>query len=592
MMMIESDGQLRLATWLPGLVVLTLVASAGADFTVSGTITDFVGDPIPQIRVDIWDQDVQQNDHLGTVYTNATGNYSALISGGYGFENPDIFIFVAWQFPLLPASDYNGHHIKLLNKTNLANCGVDPAAIPFTDKTSPVTVDHDPDTDLSVDLQMDQEQDNLADLHAHINEALDYYKDNRGTVAWSVQNDIKVNIRTVDHLSFFCRNNQAIYIAELDITGAGDGRVSDIYHEMGHLVHYRFNNNSLPPVNCPSPHFENAEGDPGCALVEGWASYMAELTSNVHGQDNKYEDYRDDADTHWRGDEATPTGLDLGVYESGEDVEGAVSGVWFGIHDHALFNFEDNFRVMVEDDPNHIFDFCTGFVNDFGGFGMQVDAMYEIVQTHGIVYNRVRFTADPFSGETEPPDAAPPEDGNYKIIDSIPFLRGTVTTAFEDVPIGDLGVDQSIQNNRGRIAFKEAHDDLYDCPLDFADWTLFAGIGGGSVELDTTSFDGSPGQGGDGDWDLLLTAENVNLFVDNLLPTWSWSPLVSPCPPGPPAPPPPGTPDGNPAVDTDEEYLKTLGAWFDLDRDPGTSTNDQGKVVVDNTPPGISNPKP
>ena len=40
-------------------------------------------------------------------------------------------------------------------------------------------------------------------------------------------------------------------------------------------------------------------------------------------------------------------------------------------------------------------------------------------------------------------------------------------------------------------------------------------------------------------------------------------------------------------MNTDEKYLKTLGAWFDLDRDPGTNTIDQGKVVVDNTPPTV-----
>jgi hypothetical protein len=38
-------------------------------------------------------------------------------------------------------------------------------------------------------------------------------------------------------------------------------------------------------------------------------------------------------------------------------------------------------------------------------------------------------------------------------------------------------------------------------------------------------------------------------------------------------------------VDTNEKYLKVLGAWYDYDRYPASEGD--GKVILDNTPPTV-----
>lgn len=74
---------------------------------------------------------------------------------------------------------------------------------------------------------------------------------------------------------------------------------------------------------------------------------------------------------------------------------------------------------------------------------------------------------------------------------------------------------------------------------------------------------------------ILETAATKRLDADSgiddlLLPTWNG--------------------DGNATVSTDERYLKVLGTWYDKDRDP--TTEDDGKVIVDNTAPKVENFKP
>ena len=88
----------------------------------------------------------------------------------------------------------------------------------------------------------------------------------------------------------------------------------------------------------------------------------------------------------------------------------------------------------------------------------------------------------------------------------------------------------------------------------------------GQIDLDTTLLST---EGGDGEWDIILRAENEHGFVDNFYPFWDG--------------------DGNELVNTDEKYMKRIGAWYDKDRKAETEPEKGGKVVVDNTPPTVSN---
>ena len=212
---------------------------------------------------------------------------------------------------------------------------------------------------------------------------------------------------------------------------------------MGHYVHYRINGGALPASVYSGSHNTETESDGPFALKEAWASYVGELTAQLHGHDDKYAAYRDDGSAPppgwtrysprslWRGDEASPTGLDTGtnLLESGEIVEGSLGGVWFGIHDDPLFSgFETNFKVMVDDKPDDITEFREGLINDVGSGTAAANRAYEIYAEHGIVYSRARFAMNPFStpqtttngGAAVPAD---PGDGNSKVNKDEKYLK-------------------------------------------------------------------------------------------------------------------------------------------------------------------------
>ena len=582
-----------------------IVAQTG--FQVSGSVTDSDGETIPNIRVRIYDDDLfpEPDDLLATVYTDGNGNYSATITGGYGTEPPDVYILVDWYFQLLPPGDYNNQHIILVAKAP------DPV-VTFTEKPSGVVENHNPNTNLILPpLAMDQAQGIfsltsgplvfsgkaiIAKLRLHINEALDFYKDNKGSVPWSVNYDVPVSISLMANGRSFHQTGsitiRASHIVGQNIPNIGAGFVSTIYHEIAHLVQYRFYGNFLPPHEFVI-HEWYTESEPVFAFLEGWASHVADLTSSVYRQDKSHELYRDNGDqfnpyhkvnTNWRGDEIIidpntgtliqpGTGRNAaGFFESGEFVEGAVAGFWYGLYDEEVFTFEDVFRVIVQKKPHNVFEFTRGFVELVGGPGTDAARrMYEAMQRHGIVYNRLKFAREPFD-ETGPPDVGPPSEGNIKEIEGNMFLRGTVTIKYLEVSEIELGVLNShfVNNKSVKIGYKQPGDDLNDSPSSFplSQFTNFEDFNFSRfIDVDTRKFGSNSGNG---DWDLVVVAENEHGFVDNFLPTWE------------------GDPDPTQTVNTDEKYLKVLGAWYDKDRDPATNTVKEGKVIVDNTAPTVS----
>ena len=579
--------------WAPVLVALALAGppAEALAFVVSGNVTDMAGNNLVQIRVDVFDEDLLIDDHLATTYTDAMGNFSINVTGGWGIEDPDVFVRVEWRWQLLPAADYSNAHVQLVRKIRDDGPGMNFTLIAaYTPKSGPVTANHPPANPLpNQNLQMNQSinppsaggLDDLPTVTLHINEALNFYRDNRGSVSWSWDEDVILMISTNRGGSFvnasapfFGVDPPHTAIADVDINGVAaggfNGFVSDIYHEMGHYVHYRFNGDELPRGTFSGRHNVNTESDPPFALVEGWPSYVGELTDDIHVNDNKYQVYRDDGtfaapNSLWRGDEApNPTGLDptTRAFESGEDVEGALGGFWFAIDTDPMFTFEDNFRVMADDGPDHIFDFCKGFIGDVGAGSAGSDRMYEHMQTHGIVYNRSVFETDPFS---LPQSSSP---GSALEVSGVVHLRGTVDVRYREATPAELGVDQTIDVDRVRLLYANAADDLTGDPTTFTQMTPWGGGIFGTFEFDTTAL-------ADGEYDLVIQGDNEDSFEDNFLPTWRPIPAADPG-------------DGNPAVDTEEKFFKVLGAWFDSDFNPVTDTIPGGKVEVDNTPPAAT----
>jgi hypothetical protein len=528
--------------------------------TLSGTVTDSSQAPIPNVRVRVFDDNTPSTPSdklLATVYTDNAGAYSAVITTGWTGARPDLYISVDWNFPLLQATAYGGKHVIVATRDGVA----------FTPKQTP-TVNHDPAMDLpNHNLQMDQAQANLSDLRLHINEALDYYTNHRGTVAWSFNNDVVVKLVTTTVVS---RALDYLEIAVVDITGSmgapGQGFVSDIYHEVGHMVHYRFNGNALPSYTQVVPHMINTEGNPTAALVEGWPSYVARLTAMVHNPDMKYAAFEDRRRIYWRGDETSPTGYDSNRFESGEIVEGALTGVWTDIGTGT--SFADNFGVMVNARPTNLAQFLSAFVAQSGGPGSAGALLaYKACNDHGIPYTRARFDQTAFMVD-DPPDQGPPENGNVKEIGGKLFLRGKVKATVGSLTSADLGVQAALGTSQAGLYYKPAVTGTADAAATLTQSLAFSSPSGGSYEFNTIDFVGR--SRGDGEWDLVIVSDNQDSFRDSLLPSWMG--------------------DGNASVSSDERYLKTIGAWYDKDRNP--MTEDDGKVIVDNTAPTVDNFKP
>ena len=524
---------MRVTSWIVGLIAMCLSAEVSRGLTVTGSVVDASAPPlpVPSVKVEIWDEDIVYHDLLDVVYTTQAGAFTSMAAS----EGDDIFVVVKWEMQLVPSAFYNQRVIRLLDIGQGTNPYV--IATQFT-STQSATFSGITANLVIPTIAMGQVQplvsaggaSALPGLTARIHEVLDFVRNNKGSVTWTPNYDVPVHILT-DQAARHSAGD--VYLPNLCFNGGGTPFwIITLYHEMAHLIHYRLNGDQLPNTGTGCQvHTINSEEIPECALVEGWASYVAQRTADGTGVNNPqfYARYRDPQNVHWRGDEAAPTGRQGLAWESGEVVEGAVAGVCFGIDDDPNFTFADNLGVMVQRHPDNIYQFLDEFVNHhLPGWGSSVDLVFDIAQRHGIVYSRALFANPPFA-EGDPPDAGPPSPGNFKLIAGIPFLRGTISANFQAAIAAELGVAQGLNVSHVAVGYKPAHDDLYDCPFDFADWAGLESFAAGFVSVDTTAFDGTPdGQGGDGDWDLVVRSVNINAYADNFLPTWSWSPLVTP----------------------------------------------------------------
>lgn len=589
---------IRAATVLAAALVLAAatpppVASAGADtFLVTGTVVDTAGVRVPFVRVRVFEEDLFADTLLNTTYTAADGTFAVAVAKLE--DEPDIYVIVDWMVRItsIPGRHFILQDQRTVDATPNTSNPFDAVRVCDFDNLPVVAGSVFPCGNVATVDALNPARASYTNLWNLLNQSFKFYKDRQGTVPWVVNYDPKVRIHTDSVVSF--QSNTTVNIADVDINGVnagpGQGFQTDLYHETGHLVH----DEAYMPTGLPFPdgvndtsHRANSEKSPGFAITEGWASFMQEITARVPGNssDGKAGMFRPDgAFRNWRGgspedEDGTfenrngARGLHGAVYENGEEVEGALNGSFFDVRNDATFgsadNFTDLFRVIVVDKPVDIRAFAKALVADFGGNQTKIDRLYTILQRHGIFWTRGRFAANEFVEDGPPNDADLAEDGNFRLIGLVPFMRGTVTINSERLGNADLGVRARIPADKVRVAYRQAFINLNGNPTMVLGQTAETDVSGAAsaqIELDTTTLM-QQGPMGEGDWDLLIQARNEDKFWDAFLPSWNG--------------------DANTDANKDEKYLKNVGTWYDVDRNHATETARQGLILVDNKLPEV-----
>ncbi len=556
----------------------------GETFFIKGKVQDVRTIAIPGMRVRIFEDDGLLGDTLvGTTYTGADGRFAVNLPLA-GVDDP--YIIIDWYFQL---TSIPGQHIIIEGELTGDTVWPPFKACIRSDLglSNGDTVDCNT---LTMGFALNPARASVANLTKLINQAMTFYVTNKGTIAWTFPYDIPVKIRTDTIVSSHLSGT--IRIADVDINavnvmGLGQGWQSDIYHESAHLVHYRTLPSGFPDDGVTNrSHGSNSEKSPRFALKEGWASFVQDRTDVLpnHANDGKVQPV-DPNLTYWRGGSSYDvdgtaesmlgaTGMEGTSFENGEEVEGALEGFFKDFFLDATFgaartNFTPLFRAMVDDQPDSIFPLVDGLVADLGGANTAATKkVYELAQKHGMFWTRGRFASQPFDEDGPPDDAASAEEGNFLAIDDYAFVRGMLTARIEQLGRVDLGVATRIPATKVRIGYREALDSLAGVPANFTMFSASTNVDSvnASHPLDTTTFAGQ-GPDGDGRWDLLVRVTNEDGFEDDFRPTWVG--------------------DATAKVNTDEKYLKTVGTWFDLDRNHMTQTIKGGMVVVDNKAPVV-----
>jgi len=308
--------------------------------------------------------------------------------------------------------------------------------------------------------------------------------------------------------------------------------------------------------------------------MEGWADFLALCVAPGLGiADPRWDVAKDANCVNWRGlssDDSGvpgPTGYDPATFESGEEVEGAVSGVYWDMGSGSGgLCFADVFKVYYNDNIASLSDFRQHLASNMGSGTTKTKAFYELAQKHGIVFSRARFkgrTASDSPFREFGPSGTTPNTGNRRLIDGIEFLRGTVHARFEP---GATGVASQVTIDKvGFAATAGAAGLTMPAAAAFGGWVNRSV---GEIEWDTVAAGPK-----DADCDLTLSSRNVDGFQDDFKPSW--------------------TGDGNPDTATDELAMKVFGAWFDQDANPKTpatpagAAGKEGMVITDNTAPVI-----
>lgn len=517
--------------------VLSYVTAHAASYTINGDLWTPIGlnatahnVPVKYIKVIVMDEDTLIDDTEGSGHTAVDGTFSITFSDI--IEAPDVYINVEYV-----GTAVDGRFIEVREDHT------DPNPVKDENIEGVVHLDIAPGTLNLGSLWVFSLRSNII---SQVGDAVRFLK--AQYPAWVMPENMNVEGRTTDGASFVSGDGtyMSISFEDYDHPGTGNAAFSDMHHETFHWVAYRAYGNRWPDFNCNvSPHGSNVESCEGFAMQEGSAQYF--------GSASAPPDNKTDAPlaTHWRGEDTT------GINNSGEIVEGALERIWRLNND-----IPGNLEVLLTDAPDSIKEFKDGYSGDKGSTSIAMRTFLNNCSANGIVYTRGKV--DTFL-PGDPPDAGPPAEGNFKKIDNLAFTRGKVKPTIVQLTKGELLLGPgsgTVDADRKDFAYKPAVAGLAE--TNTAGFT-YVGTADFAADItwDTTTI-------ADNDYDVLAQTRSVHIWWDDFNPDF--------------------TGDWDPDTDSNEKWLKRLRTWYNQDNRP--DNDDEGKVIVDNTPPTVSNVKP
>lgn len=528
--------------------------------------------PCEDMVVWIIHNDDGQNVLLGEGICDADGKFGASVQiSGFGWEKNNLFLIAAYQ-AWLPGS-------KRVNVT------IDGATVMQQEYLYSTALGASYWPDYSAD-ELYVGTVHLARSGAHLGteplilhrvvQTVWYVKTQCG---WDIPEDIDVWADAYTDPADYGSAGAAgttIYLGRFnyDEPGAGGGGwLSDINHETGHVIHDLVIGDQQTPGGTGS-HWLTKETDPGQALTEGWAAYVAEITSAPTDDKCTIAGAVDDSNVEssiwWRGHADPPKPDNDGSDNSGIIVEGAIWLTWSAMND-----FSGTFSALKNaNNPPHFKAWLDRYCVETSAFPAK-QAAFEIAQSNGILFSRAKLT-----GFREgPPTTTQPVAGNARIINDIQFVRGTVKVTKSALTAAELHIDVAPGLLEGPTNYivceKDAEAERNDFTTLRPDWWHYGAETDWwtDYQLDTTQLTTT-----ESDHDLVISVQHSDGMWDTLEP--HFSPLVE-------------DPADSSEWNTDEKWLKHLRTWFDRNTGPEAGWSDNKSMIrVDNRAPTISDVKP
>ena len=395
-----------------------------------------------------------------------------------------------------------------------------------------------------------------ANIITHHSDALRYARSIYA--GWTQPDDLVSYAGPADGMTFVAADGTYSRIELGDYGGAAPGRYigfANIFHETWHWIAYRVYGNRRIANLCAFPNHTNTlESCEGFAMQEGGAQYFGiESFKSLYPAGDQTT--VTPSPTDWRG--ADNTGQLTGSDHSGEIVEGAIQRVW-------LLDADDpgQIRVHMTAQADTFKQWVDAYITLKGATSAAVTTLLNNAADNGIVFTRGKLTT---FAEGAPPTAAPPATGNFRVIDNIAFIRGTVTPTITQLTLGETPLGRYsaiIAADKKDLGYKVAGADLLDNPTGF---TFVGQVDfAASLTWNTSTI-------ADSDYDLLVQLRNPNTWLDTFKPDF--------------------TGDVNASYNSNEKWLKTKHTWYSQEANAPTDP-DKGKVIVDNTGPQANNFKP
>lgn len=508
------------------------------NYTVTGKILTPTGGnasannvPVQFIRVIVMDQEPGPDQELGRGYTNAAGDFSIAVSDN---EPADIFVDVEYVGDAI-----DGRQVEVRRADTDAN--------PIKDTNVEGTVHVDaPGGVLALDsLHVASTRANIVTQGCR---AFRYLEGQYS--AYTLPANPRYEGRTTNGASYVSNDGSKLSIAmeDYDSPGAGNAAFSDIHHETFHWIAYRAYGNRWPDNNCAcNPHHASKECCQGFAMQEGSAQYFGNISAiATFGGDNKTNL---PGQHTWRGEDNT------GNNNCGEIVEGTFTRALRQNAEHP-----GQLETLLTKSPDTWAEFRDGYAAIKGATSAAMqNLMNRVAQDAGIVYTRGKIVK--FEPEVDPPDAAPPHDGDSEIIRDIAFVRGKTKPKIELNSKAELRLasPNTVNADQKDVGYQAAA----------------AGLGGGrptaltyvgavnwadNLEWDTSTVT-------DGEYDVVARTRSIHHWIDTFYPDF--------------------TGDATAAINTNERWLKTLRTWYNQDAAP--DNDKEGKVVIDNGAPEVQN---